>query len=192
MNKFIIFLTKIITIPIVNKTKRAKIQNKICNYIFTFNIRKKSKHIGRNFRCGTFCSLGPNVEIGDEVWISECKVTHKMNPKAKIKIGNYVAIGAEVLIITASHNYNSDKIPFNEEYIEKDVIIKDFAWIGSRVTLLPGTVIGKGAIVQAGSCVHGNIPDYAIVGGNPAKVFSQRDINKFKLLEENKCFLIRN
>lgn len=191
MHNIILFLVKIITIPILNKKTKEKLQNKICNYIFTYKIRKNAKHIGHNLRCRTFCSLGPNAEIGDEVWISECKVTHKLKPKAKVKIGNYVAIGAEVLIITASHNYKSDKISFDETYIEKDVIIKDFAWIGSRVTLLPGSIIGKGAIVQAGSCVHGNIPDYSIVGGNPAKVFGKRDIDKFKTLEQNKCFLIR-
>ena len=43
--------------------------------------------------------------------------------------------------------------------------------IGSNVTILPGTTIGEGAIIQAGAVVHGEIPPCAIVGGNPAKDF---------------------
>ena len=65
----------------------------------------------------------------------------------------------------------------------KDVTIDDFVWLGSRVTILPGTKIGEGAIIQAGSVVHGEIPPYAIAGGNPAKVFKYRDIEHFKKLK---------
>ena len=45
--------------------------------------------------------------------------------------------------------------------------------------LLPGTTIGDGAIIQAGSVVHGEIPPLAIAGGNPAKVFAWRDKEKY-------------
>ena len=49
--------------------------------------------------------------------------------------------------------------------------------------------IGEGAIIQAGAVVHGEIPPYAIVGGNPAKVFKYRDIEHFqKLKAEGKVF----
>ena len=49
--------------------------------------------------------------------------------------------------------------------------------------ILPGTKIGEGAIIQGGSVVHGEIPPYAIAGGNPAKVFKYRDIEHFKKLK---------
>lgn len=191
MHKIVLIMTKILTIFIWNLELKRKVQNKICNYIFTYKIKHKSAFVGENFRCGTFCDLGPNAEIGNEVWMSECQALYTQQPTARIKVGNYTAIGAEVLIITASHDYTADKIPFNEKYIEKDVVIKDFAWIGSRVTILPGAVIGKGAIIQAGSVVHGVIPDYSIAGGNPAVVYKTRDVEKFKTLEADRQFLIR-
>ena len=62
-------------------------------------------------------------------------------------------------------------IPYDETFKYKDVVIGDFVWIGSNVTILPGTTIGEGAIIQAGAVVHGEIPPCAIVGGNPAKDF---------------------
>ena len=73
---------------------------------------------------------------------------------------------------------------------KKDVIIDSFVWIGSRVTLLPGTHIGEGAIIQGGSVVHGQIPPYSIAGGNPAKVFKQRNIEHFEKLKKEKMFYI--
>lgn len=50
------------------------------------------------------------------------------------------------------------------------VIIKDMAWIGFNCTILKGVTIGKGAVVAAGSVVTKDVPDFAIVGGNPAKI----------------------
>jgi acetyltransferase-like isoleucine patch superfamily enzyme len=56
----------------------------------------------------------------------------------------------------------------------KDVIIEDGVWCGCNVTILKGCHIGKGAVVAAGSVVTKNVPPYAIVGGNPAKVIKYR------------------
>lgn len=75
--------------------------------------------------------------------------------------GNHQRIlGVPLKIITAGHQYD----------IDKDIIIEDDVWIGANVTLLPGTVIGRGATIGAGSVVRTKIPPYAIVTGNPAKV----------------------
>lgn len=190
MNIIIRFFIKIISM-LVPKSKRAVVSEKMANFIFGFKVRKVAKKIGQNFRCGDFCSVSPTTTIGDNVWASGFKIQYCQNCVAEVHIGDYVSIGAEVLILTANHNYNGDTIPFDHSYIEKNVVIKDFAWIASRVTLLPGTTVGEGAIIQAGAVVHGNIPDYAIAGGNPCKVFMMRDEEKFKKLKEQKAFIIR-
>lgn len=59
--------------------------------------------------------------------------------------------------------------------ILKGITIGDHAFIGARVTLLPGTIIGKNCIVGAGAVVKGNVPDYSIVIGNPARTVGQVD-----------------
>jgi maltose O-acetyltransferase len=58
-------------------------------------------------------------------------------------------------------------------YEEKPVVIDD-VWIGGHVIILPGVHIGKGAIVGAGAVVTKDVPEYAIVGGSPAKVIKYR------------------
>jgi acetyltransferase-like isoleucine patch superfamily enzyme len=61
---------------------------------------------------------------------------------------------------------------FNEDrqrvVTEKPIHIKEGAWIGSKAIVLAGVTIGKHAVVAAGSVVKNDVPDYAIVGGNPA------------------------
>lgn len=57
------------------------------------------------------------------------------------------------------------------------VIIKDYAWIGSNVIILPKVTIGKGAVVAAGSVVTKSVPDYTLVAGIPAKKIGERNQN---------------
>ena len=55
------------------------------------------------------------------------------------------------------------------------VIIEDDVWIGARVTILPGVHIGKGSVLGAGSVITADVPPYAVVGGNPARVLKYRN-----------------
>ena len=104
-------------------------------------------------------------------------------------IGRNCHIAPEVLILTQNHDYDDGvRIPYGDEFHEKPVCIGDFVWIGQRVTILPGTTIGEGAIIQAGAVVHGTIPPMAIAGGNPAKVFSQRNATRFNDLKTRGCY----
>ena len=54
------------------------------------------------------------------------------------------------------------------------ILVKDDVWIGENVLILSGVTIGKGAVIAAGSVVVKDIPPYAIVGGNPAKIIKFR------------------
>lgn len=177
-------LAKISTLHILNKKDRKIeiIQKKfyIQTRIYGYQCFKVASAIGENFWCGGFSYVTPNTIIKDNVNFNGMRIMGGGN----VTIGRYFHSGIENLIITQNHNYdNGNAIPYDNTYVYKDVEIGDFVWFGSRVMILPGTKIGEGAIIQGGSVVHGEIPPYAIAGGNPAKVFKYRDIEHFKKLK---------
>ncbi|WP_035795835.1 acyltransferase [Clostridium akagii] len=100
-------------------------------------------------------------------------------------IGDHVHIAPKCSIYTSNHNFKSDKaMPYDETYIEKGVTIENYVWIGINVNIAPGVKIGQGAIVGMGSVVTKNVPQCAIVGGNPAQIIGYRDKNVFYKLTE--------
>ncbi len=183
------FIAKIKTAYIISKNKRRvkfyqKYSETMTN-LFGYNVLKNAKSVGPGFYCGGWSYVSKNTIIKNNV----CFNGLRMEGDGNVTIGSYFHSGTECLIITRNHNYDTaKKIPYDEKYIYKDIEIEDFVWLGSRVTILPGTKIGEGAIIQGGSVVHGKIPPYAIVGGNPAKVFKYRDIEHFKKLKSEGKF----
>lgn len=85
-------------------------------------------------------------------------------------IGNNVDIAQETNIWTEQHDYNSPT--YNA--VCKTVIIEDYVWLASRVTVLPGVLIGRGAVVASGAVVTKDVPPLAIVAGIPAKIIGYR------------------
>lgn len=126
-----------------------------------------------------------SMEIGDHVGFNE---NFFCNAAGGVTIGNYVHFAPNVSILSINHNYRSDKkIPYDDEYVRKPVVIEDFVWIGYGVMITPGVKIGEGAVIGMGSVVTSDIPAWAIAGGNPARVIGFRDKDLFsKLKKEGK------
>ena len=85
-------------------------------------------------------------------------------------------IGPDLYVFTTNHKHNSCVKPMIDQGFEEErpVIICDDVWIGARVIVLGGVTIGNGAIIGAGAVVTKNVPPFAIVGGNPAKILKMR------------------
>ena len=91
-----------------------------------------------------------------------------------ISIGTHVMISPYVTLMTSNHRYVTQfsEIGNYDEY--RPIVIKDDVWIGERAIILPGVTIGRGAIVGAGAVVTKDVPDRAVVGGNPARILKYR------------------
>jgi acetyltransferase-like isoleucine patch superfamily enzyme len=97
--------------------------------------------------------------------------------------------GVDDFLIKSQFNYESEKaIPYDDTNILKPVVIEDFVWFGSNVTIVPGVTIGEGAVVGAGAVVTRDVPKHAVVGGNPAQVIKYRDALRFERLKRERKF----
>lgn len=134
----------------------------------------KQVHIGKG---GLFTYK--NISIGDYTSIGSNAMF--ICTRAKINIGKRVMFGPHVFMITGGHRtdvvgrYMID-IDNNEKLTEndKDITICNDVWIGANSIILKGTIIGEGSVIAAGSVVTKDVPEYAIVGGVPAKIIKMR------------------
>ena len=107
--------------------------------------------------------------IGRQAYIpASFKVSDLRSRRNNLVIGDRVSIGPEVLVITDSSPNNS-RLLKAFPLVSKNVTIENDAWIGARVTILPGVTIGRGSIIGTGSVVLKNVPEFTIVAGVPAK-----------------------
>ncbi len=111
--------------------------------------------------------------------------------RGSLTIEDNVIIGPKVSIWTYSHNYLSeDSLPYGGTDLYKPIIIEKDVWIGYGVILLPGTKIGKGSVIGAGSVIRGEIPPLSLVMGNPHKIVRTLSSNRYNDLDSlNKRFL---
>jgi acetyltransferase-like isoleucine patch superfamily enzyme len=121
--------------------------------------------------------LGPNnIYIGNNVVVNKNVLLDGRG--GNLIIGNNVDIGRESNLWTLEHDPNDD---FHATK-GGDIIIEDFVWISTRVTILPSVKIGYGAVVATGSVVTRDVPSLSIVGGVPARIIGTRKSSlKYKL-----------
>jgi acetyltransferase-like isoleucine patch superfamily enzyme len=112
--------------------------------------------------------IGNNVDVGNSVHLAATTF---------VCIGDEVLIGSRVTI--TDHNHGLYKGESQSSPLERpanrllnstaETIVESNVWIGDGVVILPGSHIGKGTIIGANSVVNGNIPDYCIAAGIPAR-----------------------
>ena len=114
------------------------------------------------------CDFGNRVKFGKGVFINHSAI---LSASGGIEFEDGVMIAPGVRIATINHDMNNR----HTIYTYGKVTIKKNAWLGMNVTICPGVTVGKYAVVGAGAVVTKDVPDYAVVGGVPAKVIRMQD-----------------
>jgi acetyltransferase-like isoleucine patch superfamily enzyme len=151
----------------------------------TIDLRERGAHVVIGNNCNVMGLIAAQrnlsrVEIGNNVYIGHGTV---IDCAIRITIEDDVLISYGCIIMdndshskrlsvrrTDNHDLRSGKYKNWDVVANAPVKISKGAWIGTHVTILKGTTIGQGSIVGAGSVVTKSVPNWTVVGGNPARV----------------------
>lgn len=142
-----------------------KFRRTVCRPLFKETAKVIGVGKGINFGNGSNIIMKDHANLGSYSCIE--------GSRAIVTVGRHVMMGKFCIIILQNHKYISDKY---DGFEAGDIVIDDYAWIGHKVTILPGVRIGKHAIVGAGAVVTKSVPDYAVAVGNPAVIKKYRKV----------------
>ena len=137
------------------------------------------KRAGSKLRIFPGCQIESpqNIEIGHNVLMNRhCYLNASRG--GSIKIGNNVMMAPRTSVLSQNHSFEDRLMPMIlQKLVPGSVEIGDDVWFGCGSIILGGgkkIVIGSGAIVGAGAVVTKSVPEYAIVGGVPARILKYR------------------
>jgi acetyltransferase-like isoleucine patch superfamily enzyme len=153
-----------------------------------------TKKIGKNTRIWAFVHILSEVEIGEN-----CNICDHCFIEQKVEIGNDVTIKSGIYIwegVKLEDNvflgpnvvFTNDVRPRSKQFIESvPTLIKKGASIGANSTVLAGVVVGEYAMTGIGSVITKDVPNHALVYGNPARIkgWVDKEGNKLNMLENN-------
>ncbi len=119
------------------------------------------------------CDFGNRVFFGKNVFINHSAI---LSASGGIEFEDGVMAAPGLRIATINHDMTDRHIT----YTYGKVSVKKNAWLGMNVTICPGVTIGRYAVVAAGAVVTKDVPDYAVVGGVPAKVIKYLEPGEMK------------
>jgi acetyltransferase-like isoleucine patch superfamily enzyme len=123
-----------------------------------------------------YTDFGQNTRFGKNVFVNTCCT---FMDRAGIIIEDRVLVAPKVNLITTGHPIEPE---IRRDTISKPIVIKENAWLGIGVSVMPGVTIGKNSVVAAHSVVNHDVPDDAIVGGIPAKIIKHIESESERVL----------
>lgn len=126
-------------------------------------LRVFGARIGKNavIRAGVNITFPWRLTVGDHVWLGEDVTILSLAP---VELGSNVCLSQQAYLCTGSHDFQSETFDLQTRPIR----VGDGVWIAARVFVAPGVAVGKGSMLCAGCVVLDDVPERAIMRGNPA------------------------
>ncbi len=126
-------------------------------------------HVQSGAKIGKYCVLGQNVNVGNNVVIGNyVKIQNNVSVYEGVTLEDYVFCGPS-MVFTNIKDPRSKYPQVGSKYYIK-TLVKEGASLGANSTIVCGITIGKFAFIGAGAVVTKNVPDFALVVGNPARI----------------------
>ncbi|HMK38896.1 MAG TPA: acyltransferase [Bacteroidota bacterium] len=126
-------------------------------------------HIQSGARIGRNCVLGQNVNIGSNVSVGDCvKIQNNVSVYEGVTLEDYVFCGPSMVFTNVIDPRS--KYPQSGTRYYKRTLVREGASLGANATVICGNSIGRHALVGAGSVVTRDVPDFALVVGNPGRI----------------------
>lgn len=148
----------------------------------------ESTSIGKNTRIWAFTHVLPGASIGedcnicDHVFIeNDVRVGNRVTVKCGVQLWDGICLEDDVFV-GPNATFTNDPFPRSKNYSRKfsRTLVRKGASIGANATILPGIAIGQNAMVGAGAVVTSDVPQNAIVTGNPARIEGYIDATQYK------------
>lgn len=125
-------------------------------------------HIQKGSRIGENCTIGQNVNVANNVIIgSNCKIQNNVSVYEGVELEDYVFCGPSMVFTNVKTP--RCKYPRRGSAFYSNTLVKEGASIGANATVVCGHTVGRHAFIAAGAVVTGNVPDYALMMGVPAR-----------------------
>jgi len=126
-------------------------------------------HVQKGARIGSHCVLGQNVNVGNNVSMGDyCKIQNNVSIYEGVTLEDYVFCGPS-MVFTNILDPKCKYPQVGEQYYIK-TLVKEGASIGANATIVCGHTLGKHCMIGAGAVVTKDVPDYALVVGNPGRI----------------------
>ena len=158
--------------------KRFKCDQKISTDILCSFVEMKNISFGSEVSIGKsafFSAEGGSIHIGSRVAFNS-GVHINASVGGKIRLGNDILVGPNVVMRTANHRFDNSKKPIKQQgHTIGDIIVENNVWLAANVIVLSGVRIGEGSVIGAGSVVTKDVPPMSVAIGIPAKVVRSRN-----------------
>ncbi|HTG67747.1 MAG TPA: DapH/DapD/GlmU-related protein [Candidatus Udaeobacter sp.] len=151
--------------------KAVRLRGKVfVNKFGEIHVGKNLSIVGHPWAVQITSTKGANLTFGDNVYVN---AGVGIAANKEIIIGNNVKIGPRTSIFDSNY-HRIDSADKGE--LSRKITIGNNVWIGADCTILPGVTIGDNSVIAAKSTVNKNVPNNVLVGGSPAKVIRELEI----------------